>query len=205
AFVPSSKMFRVKIVLIGPSECGKTTLANFLSDTTESIGGDYNPTQGVRILEFDSQNVPSGNKSSVCEVELWDCAGDFKMESCWPALMKDSNGVVIVFNPDVPNHVKEIETWHSAFISSQMLLESQCLLIAHHKPGRTDDNAHISLGMYSSTYIITMSQQLNKIPLIHSNLEEDPEDLRQGFNKYLATVVRMLSENQEREEMSIIT
>ncbi|GCB78415.1 hypothetical protein scyTo_0019407, partial [Scyliorhinus torazame] len=27
---------------------GKTVMANFLSDATEAIGGDYSPTQGVR-------------------------------------------------------------------------------------------------------------------------------------------------------------
>ncbi|KAG5284116.1 hypothetical protein AALO_G00023130 [Alosa alosa] len=85
-------MFKTKILIIGPSESGKTVLANFLSDTVETIGGDYSPTQGVRILEFESQNHGSGDRDSSCEVELWDCGGDFKFESCWPALMKDSNG-----------------------------------------------------------------------------------------------------------------
>ncbi|XP_067263059.1 intraflagellar transport protein 22 homolog [Chanodichthys erythropterus] len=188
-------MVKVKILFIGPNECGKTALSNFLSDTTESIGADYySPTQGVRILEFESHSLSNGSKNSACEVELWDCAGDFKFESCWPALMKDSNGVVIVFNPDVPSHLKEIETWHNTFIYSQGLLEPQCLLIAHHKPGSRADTNHPPL-----------APQLNKLPLIHSNLEEDPEDVRQEFHKYLGNVMRMLSEKQEREEMSIIT
>ncbi|XP_065106248.1 intraflagellar transport protein 22 homolog [Paramisgurnus dabryanus] len=187
-------MFKLKILLIGPSECGKTALANFLSDTTETIGSEYSPTQGVRILEFESQNLSNGNKHSACEVELWDCGGDFKFESCWPALMKDSNGVLIVFNPDVPSHLKEIETWHSTFISSQGLLETQCLLIAHHKPGSGAGTARP-----------TLAPKLSKLPLVHSNLEEDPEVVRQEFHKYLGNVLRMLSENQEREEMSIIT
>lgn len=30
-----------------------------------------------RILEFESQTEGSGNKA-ICEVELWDCSGDFK-------------------------------------------------------------------------------------------------------------------------------
>lgn len=29
-------------------QSGKTVLANFLSDTTENVGGEYRPTQGVR-------------------------------------------------------------------------------------------------------------------------------------------------------------
>ncbi|KAM9844833.1 intraflagellar transport protein 22 homolog [Aulostomus maculatus] len=186
-------MFKAKILLIGPSESGKTVLANFLSDTTENVGGDYQPTQGVRILEFESQLEGSGDNKT-CEVELWDCSGDFKFESCWPALMKDSSGVVIVLNPDVPSHLKEIETWHLMFISSQGLQESQCLLIAHHKPNCAVEDSRLPL-----------ASQLSRLSLIHSNLEEDPEDLRQAFCRYLGKVVNTLSESREREEMSIIT
>lgn len=69
-----------------------------------------------------------------------------RFESCWPAIMKDSCGVVIVFNPDVKSHLKEIETWHSMFISSQSLQESQCLLIAHQKPGSDAENGRLPLG-----------------------------------------------------------
>lgn len=60
--------------------------------------------------------------------------------------MKDSSGVVIIFNPDVPSHLKEIETWHSMFISSQGLQDSQCLLIAHHKPGSGVEDGQLPLG-----------------------------------------------------------
>ncbi|KAJ3595647.1 hypothetical protein NHX12_004950 [Muraenolepis orangiensis] len=186
-------MFKAKILLIGPSESGKTVLANFLSDTTETVGGEYSPTQGVRILEFESQNQGSSDKST-CDVELWDCAGDFKFESCWPALMRDSNGVVIVFNPDVPSHLKETETWHSMFISSQGLQDGQCLLIAHHKPGSGDRDERLPLAAH-----------LSRLPLIHSNLEDEPEEVRQAFHGYLGNIVTTLSESREREEMSIIT
>nr|XP_046264994.1 intraflagellar transport protein 22 homolog isoform X2 [Scatophagus argus] len=186
-------MFKTKILFIGPKESGKTVLANFLSDTTENVGGEYRPTQGVRILEFESQPGGSGDNTT-CEVELWDCSGDFKFESCWPALMKDSNGVAIVFNPDIPTHLKEIETWHSMFISSQGLQDSQCLLIAHHKPDSGVEDGRLPLASY-----------LTRLPLIHSNLEEEPENVRRAFCRYLGNVVNTMSESREREEMSIIT
>ncbi|KAF7667201.1 hypothetical protein LDENG_00073180 [Lucifuga dentata] len=186
-------MLKAKILFIGPNESGKTVLANFLSDTTENVGGEYRPTQGVRILEFESQNE-GGNDKHTLEVELWDCSGDFKFESCWPALLRDNSGVVIVFNPDVPSHLKEIETWHSMFISSQGLQDSQCLLIAHHKPGSAAEEGWLPLASH-----------LARLPLIHSNLEEEPEDVRQAFTRYLENVVNTLSESREQEEMSIIT
>ena len=71
----------------------------------------------------------------------------YRFESCWPALIKDSSGVVIVFNPDIPSHLKEIETWHSMFISSQVLQDNQCLLMAHHKPGSAVEDGRLPLGI----------------------------------------------------------
>ncbi|XP_057713974.1 intraflagellar transport protein 22 homolog isoform X3 [Corythoichthys intestinalis] len=108
--------------------------------------------------------------------------------------MKDCSGVVIVFNPDIPSQLKEIETWHSMFIASQSLQDSQCLLIAHHKPGSAMEEGRLSL-----------ASQLNRFTLIHSEMEEEPEDLRRAFCRYLGKVVNTLSESREQEEMSIIT
>ncbi|XP_054889745.1 intraflagellar transport protein 22 homolog isoform X3 [Poeciliopsis prolifica] len=108
--------------------------------------------------------------------------------------MKDCSGVVIIFNPDIPSHLKEIETWHSIFISTQSLQENQCLLIAHHKPGSETENDRLPL-----------APNLSRLPLIHSDLEEEPEDMRHAFYRYLGNVVKAMSESREREEMSIIT
>ncbi|XP_078535480.1 intraflagellar transport protein 22 homolog isoform X3 [Lissotriton helveticus] len=157
-------MLKAKVLLVGPSECGKTVLANFLSDATETIGGEYNPTQGVRF------------------------------ESCWPAMMKDSHGVVIVFNPDLPSHLKELEVWYSSFVHQQRLQDNQCLLLAHHKPGSGGDKGRLML-----------APSLTKLRLAHSNLDEEPEDVRMEFLKFLEGVINSMSENRDREEMSIIT
>ncbi|XP_075576114.1 intraflagellar transport protein 22 homolog isoform X2 [Pelecanus crispus] len=133
---------------------------------SESIEGigSYSPTQGVRF------------------------------ETCWPALMKDSHGVIIIFNPDLPSHLKEIEMWYSCFVQQQPLLDSQCLLVAHHKPGSAGDTENLSL-----------AYPLSKLKLIHSNLEEDPEDVRMEFMKYFRSIITLINESREREEMSIIS
>ena len=38
--------------LFFPSQSGKTVISNFLSDATETSGGDYHPTQGVRWIKM---------------------------------------------------------------------------------------------------------------------------------------------------------
>ena len=60
--VPVPAMYKVKIVLAGPCQAGKTMIANFLSDATESVGGEYRPTIGVRILEFEMPSILVNNK-----------------------------------------------------------------------------------------------------------------------------------------------
>ncbi|KAL8198828.1 UNVERIFIED_CONTAM: Intraflagellar transport protein 22 [Gekko kuhli] len=186
-------MLKVKILFVGPSEVGKSVLANFLSESTEGIGS-YIPTQGVRILEYEKPHINENSKGTEYRFELWDCGGDQKFETCWPALMKDSHGVVIVFNPDLPSHLKEIETWYSCFVQQQQLLDSQCLLIAHHKPGSGGDTENL-----------TLPSPFNRLHLIHSSLEEEPEDVRMEFVKYLKSIINWMNENRDKEEMSIIT
>ena len=34
-----------------------------------------------------------------------------RFERCWPAMVKDTRGVVMVHNPDQPQHEKELERW----------------------------------------------------------------------------------------------
>ncbi|XP_054065253.1 intraflagellar transport protein 22 homolog isoform X3 [Rissa tridactyla] len=198
-------MLKAKVLLVGPRESGKSVLANFVSESTEGIGS-YSPTQGVRILEYEKPNLNGNSKGAGCRFELWDCSGDQKFETCWPALMKDSHGVIIIFNPELPSHLKEIEMWYSCFVQQQPLLDSQCLLVAHHKPGSAGDTENLSLGKKMENSISnSRAYPLNKIKLIHSNLEDDPEDVRMEFMKYFKSIIAFIDESREREEMSIIS
>lgn len=61
----------LKVVIAGPKCCGKSTIANFLAGQADKLQSEkYEPTVGVRILEFESRSV---NGTSV---ELWDASGD---------------------------------------------------------------------------------------------------------------------------------
>uniref|UniRef100_A0A2I3GE32 Intraflagellar transport 22 n=1 Tax=Nomascus leucogenys TaxID=61853 RepID=A0A2I3GE32_NOMLE len=52
---------------------------------------------------------------------------------------------------------------------------------------------------------ITSVPPLNKLKLVHSNLEDDPEEIRMEFIKYLKSIINSMSESRDREEMSIMT
>ena len=189
---PGTELLKAKILLGGPCESGKTILANFLTEASDIT--EYNPTQGVRILEFENPRITSNNKGAGCEFELWGHGSDPESESCWPALMKDSHAVVIIFNASILSPLKEIEMWCSCFVQQQFLKNTPCLLITHHKPGSGSDKENPAL-----------APPLNKLKLVHSNLEDDPEEIRMEFIKYLRSIINSVSESKDREEMSIIT
>eukprot|EP00731_Ephydatia_muelleri_P022761 Em0015g344a len=155
---------------------------------------DYHPTQGVRILEFESEGEnPSTGKAFKAEVELWDCSGDKKFENCWPALAKDVNGVLLVYSPDNAQKEKELERWYSYFVTQQTLKDSQCLIFGHFKPGipRTETQP-------------PSSKKLIAVHHVFTSLEDDPESVRDEFNMFLTTILTNYKDSQDREELQIV-
>ncbi|XP_027058261.1 intraflagellar transport protein 22 homolog isoform X3 [Pocillopora damicornis] len=186
-------MFRAKILVLGPCESGKSVIANFLSDATETSGGEYHPTQGVRILEFESNGIEiSPGKTANCEVELWDCSGNHKFSTCWAAFQKDTNGVLIIYNPDQSSHDKELETWYTQFVQSQGLKDSQCIVFAHRRPSAAD------------TTRSQIPSVLSRVTCIQTNLDEEPETVREEFHNFLAKVISNWTDKRDQEELSIM-
>ena len=50
----AKETLKVKVALVGPCESGKTSLANFLADATETTIEEYQPTKVARALEFET-------------------------------------------------------------------------------------------------------------------------------------------------------
>ncbi|XP_059163189.1 intraflagellar transport protein 22 homolog [Physella acuta] len=182
-------MSKAKVIMVGPTASGKTFLSNFLADATEFSGGEYHPTQGVRILEFETGAADTGRGG--IDVELWDCSGDKKFEPCWPAMVRDASGAIFVFNPDHPNHDKELDIWYNFIIGNQHLKESQCYVFAHHKPNTAGESSE-------------PSNSFSKIPLLHTSLDEDAEAVRREFSRFLSSLVKAMSSNREQEELTLM-
>ncbi|DAZ98162.1 TPA: hypothetical protein N0F65_005628 [Lagenidium giganteum] len=161
----------LKLLLVGPKEAGKSTIANFLAEQTDRLGGQerYQPTLGVRILEIEK------NKSNI---ELWDVSGDQIYEACWPAVMKDSNGVLLVYNPESHIHESEAMLWYEWFIQNPGLEGSQCLVFEHTS---TTSNAKKPGGG---------SSKLRLPPTIRSvaTTYDAPNVLKSEFDKFVQSV-----------------
>ena len=182
---------KLKILVVGPCESGKTAISNFLSDASEMTSGAYRPTKGVRILETEIDGVDVGaNQSVTVEVALWDCSGDQSFEICWPSMQKGVNGVIFVYNPGVPRHLKELEVWHLHFAKELGIRDQQCLVLAHQKPGITGEGKILG-GM-------------SRIQLMTSNIDEDPDALQEQFKDFLGNVLTFINDRNEQEELSIL-
>ncbi|XP_063882357.1 intraflagellar transport protein 22 homolog isoform X2 [Scylla paramamosain] len=138
---------KVKILIVGPPECGKTTLTNFLSEAGEVGGGGYRPTKGCRIVEFEIPNLNVNNMTTKVEVELWDVSGDRRFESCWPAIQRGCNGVVFVYNPGRDDQARILDSLYNQFAAQQGVREAQCIVFCHHKPGVQGKGGKLS-GVY---------------------------------------------------------
>ena len=93
----------LKILIIGPSKGGKSSVASFLSGSKDTLmSTSPGPTIGVRIFSFERNNT---------NIELWDVSGDQSYETSWPAVTKDADGALLIFNADVGGQAKEAELW----------------------------------------------------------------------------------------------
>lgn len=66
-----------QILLLVCQQSGKTSLANFLSDAKDVLSiGQYRPTVGCRILEFQLESSYSTRGANNRDIQLWDCSAD---------------------------------------------------------------------------------------------------------------------------------
>jgi len=173
---------RAKVLVVGPEQSGKSTIVNLLggvNDFSSLSDKPYFPTQGLRIVEFEaslsnSQARNWGGRQSV-DVELWDASGATKFESCWPAIQRDADGVLIVYNPENPNHSAEVETWFEFFVDKTQLSKEQVLVFANDRRSGPEDPQG------------PPPRKLRECELIFTD-EGDTEKMKMAFEDLIATI-----------------
>lgn len=121
-----------KVCMVGPSMAGKTYLCRLLAETAAETN-EYTTTEGVRIQELTRKVGPER-----VNVQLWDCSGNPKYQSCLPALAKDCNGLILLYNCELDDQEAELEKWYQALSSAGMgnLITSLVRIVAiKHTPG----------------------------------------------------------------------
>eukprot|EP00002_Diphylleia_rotans_P034198 TRINITY_DN732_c0_g1_i2.p2 TRINITY_DN732_c0_g1~~TRINITY_DN732_c0_g1_i2.p2 ORF type:complete len:137 (-),score=25.70 TRINITY_DN732_c0_g1_i2:386-796(-) len=130
--------------------------------------------------------------SSGVRVELWDVSGDKRFESCWPAIVKDVNGVVIVFNPDNPDDERQLDIWYNRFVEHGRIKESQCIVYAHRPNANRLPSVHLS------------SQRLSRVQVVGSSFEVEPNSIKVEFERFLVSVVSAVATQQGLDEDHIV-
>ncbi|KAF8564637.1 hypothetical protein P879_06634 [Paragonimus westermani] len=197
-------MNRLKLVVVGPTKCGKSYLCNFLSESVEQVTEEYRPTCGVRFVFLDPHilrisfssiieyelNTTIVNKPCKVELELWDLSGNRKYENCWPACFKGSHGAIFVYNPDHSEHIKELEDWHMISSRNMQLKESSCCVISNKKSNAGRD-------------AVSLPSALERFQRLTCSFEE-AEKLRDQFEKFISQLIACRHEATEQEELNII-
>ena len=114
-------MSRLKLLIVGPSKSGKSTLANILGDLQDGPSAIYRPTAGVRIVDFERDPPPGVTNFGKIHVELWDASGDFKYEKCWAPIQKDAHGIIFVYDPTNPESEEILNKLVTLFPKAMML------------------------------------------------------------------------------------
>ena len=129
-------MSRVKILLVGPTKAGKSTIANILGDLQDAPSQLYRPTAGVRIIDFEREPPPSVASFGKINVEFWDISGDFKYENTWEPIKKGANGIIFVMDPASPNVEDQMAQFVQMFPQQMKLPPKFCMCyINHHNTG----------------------------------------------------------------------
>uniref|UniRef100_A0A915LMA2 Intraflagellar transport protein 22 homolog n=2 Tax=Meloidogyne incognita group TaxID=654580 RepID=A0A915LMA2_MELJA len=178
----------VKILVLGPTKSGKTSISNYLADSQDAVSKDYRPTQGVRIVEFESNQLELDGERVNAEVELWDCSGDRKFESCWPAIRYRCDGVIFVCNPEI-NKGEDLLTWYNEFALKNGIRLRNLFILLHHTNEQTNDSA------LAEFHLPTEMAGINMIP---SNIDKEGDELRLAFNNFLCDIIADVYANTKK-------
>ncbi|XP_045448234.1 intraflagellar transport protein 22 homolog [Melitaea cinxia] len=168
--------------MIGPSDSGKTAIANFLSESinVEEVNS-ARPTQGVRIVEFALSHLNINEKQCKVDIEMWDCSGDHRFESCWPAFRLRVQGVILVCSSNTANvAARELELLYNYFVSQAKLSPKQCVVFYN----CTDDQEDIESLNLSSTF--------SKISQVAVNLKSGGNRLKIDFSNFVTSILQTL-------------
>ncbi|XP_063624823.1 intraflagellar transport protein 22 homolog [Cydia splendana] len=174
---------KIKILLIGPSGSGKTSIANFISESMNiEEAGSPKPTQGVRIVEFELSNINVNDKVYNNDIELWDCSGDHRFESCWPALRVGVQGVILVCSPSTANAAtREMELLYNYFVSQPKLTTKQCVLF-YNCTDEQDDLESLNL-----------SPTFSKVSQVAINLKTGGNRLKIDFSNFVVSILQSIN------------
>jgi Rab-like protein 5 len=179
----------LKVVVVGPPKSGKTEIADILSAASKGFQGNCKPTIGIRILEFANQISVRGLETNISG-QLWDTSGDKKYQMAWPAIAKNADGVILVYNAADKAAARATETYAKAFAKD---IGPWQLLVVANRMGSSEKPIRAKL-----------PPKFESVRPVVVNAQEGLDTLNDPFDAFLAAVCQARIERVEEEERKLL-
>ncbi|KEG10894.1 Rab family, other [Trypanosoma grayi] len=199
---------KVKILVLGPTKSGKSTITNFLAGARDTPTKEYHETRPLRILEVEIglENLRIGGRYAAgpkkAIVQLWDLGGSSKNQAGWAAVAANADGIIYVFNPEVKGAEKELVLWYKNFALDQDQLDDKnnfkirvsdkhSLVFSHHS-----SMPDVAVG---DNAIPPLPKQLKGVRAVETSLDYQSDNFKEAFDQLVEQIIisRITAEEDE--------
>lgn len=105
----------LKIVILGDSGVGKTSLLNRFS--TDKFTGQYKATIGADFCTKEMVVTDSFGQRHYCTLQLWDTAGQERFQSLGVGFYRGSDAAILVYDITDVHSLANLEHWKTEFLN----------------------------------------------------------------------------------------
>ena len=145
-------------------------------------------------MDFE-RDPPAGHASyGKLYIELWDCSGDTKYEKTWPAIKKDVDGIIFVYDPSQNGHDEHLNFLVNNFPKEMKILPRYCMcMVNHFNTG----------GPGSQLPQHTLPASMKGLH-VYEGTCEDGHGIQGSFEVYLNKLMKLLIEKQKNQEKDLL-
>ncbi|KAH3766015.1 small GTPase superfamily [Pelomyxa schiedti] len=108
--MPHPNKFLIKLLLLGDSGVGKTSLINKYAN--QRFTSTYKPTLGADFLTKELMV-----EDKLVSLQIWDTAGQERFQSLGPAFYRGADSCVLVFDVNNAQSFQNLEKWKEEFLA----------------------------------------------------------------------------------------
>jgi len=117
SYAPRIKKKTLKIILIGDSGVGKTSLMNRFS--SGKFTGQYKATIGADFVSKEIPvTVPSTGETKLCVLQIWDTAGQERFQSLGVGFYRGADACILVYDITDPESLEHLNHWRTEFLNN---------------------------------------------------------------------------------------
>ncbi|KAH0577858.1 Rab-like protein 5 [Spironucleus salmonicida] len=176
----------VRIGFVGPSNCGKTVIAEYYAElVTDPNFADYHPTQGLRIIETERKvALHEGDEQRTIPVQIWDISGDPQYEPYYSRLSLQLDGVVIIVPANEASLTSTVKKYYSLVVDEERVGKPGFVMVFFHKPFQP-----------AQEDVYVEDKNLAAIPVHRTSMEVE----RQQIDEVLDQLVARIGQKNEND------